>query len=635
MASPFRKIYPATGDGLVFLDGGLNSKFPVSTILDNESPDCLNVTFENGAVETRQGTTRVNTATLASLAFDALYTRSDNGGSQTMIAFIDGNVFDLQGTSFITIGSAQSVYSSGTRFGAAEYENHIFVGNGSIIPYKYNGTDWTRHGIYPTTETMTAATNSNGVLTGDYQYKLSNVNTNLVESDVGPVNATFTAASEEISVTSIPVAAQSFGVDTRRLYRTEAGGTEFRLLTIIGDNTTTSFVDNIADGSLGATAPTDNAVPAKYSVVKYHQDRLFINDPTNLNNIWYSELTNPYVFKTTNFLTIGDNSLDIVKSLEVYENGVLVFGNRSITLIYMPDTTDSNWVKVVLKSNYGCNSPYGIVKIKNDVIFPATEEGEFVGFARISGGSVQPSATLLTVQTTGSKVLTDKLQDQMMSVQRGFLGNISGYVYQERAYLTVTYGTAQTTNNRIYVIDASISNLSREQEYTWVPWTGLNATQFTQLDGNLYYADSVNTSFVYKMIDGTYNDDSAAIDSTVLTKEFPGFKGDENFNKDFRYLRMLVDKAGDFEMSVFTIKDSDKGSGDLIQVDLNPGGSLWSTMKWGSDVWGGGNNQEDMKVFLGAARGQRIQFKFTNQNVADQRFKVHWIKFAYNLKGFR
>ena len=81
--------------------------------------------------------------------------------------------------------------------------------------------------------------------------------------------------------------------------------------------------------------------------------------------------------------------------------------------------------------------------------------------------------------------------------------------------------------------------------------------------------------------------------------------------------------------------DSDTGDGNVEQVDLNPGGSLWGTMTWGLDSWGGGPAQRDVKVFLGSDRGERIQFRFSNQNTVNQRFKSHGLRFFFNRKGSR
>lgn len=46
------------------------------------------------------------------------------------------------------------------------------------------------------------------------------------------------------------------GVTGRKVYRNTGPGTALKLLTTISDNTTRSYVDSMADGSLGATAPT-------------------------------------------------------------------------------------------------------------------------------------------------------------------------------------------------------------------------------------------------------------------------------------------------------------------------------------------------------------------------------------------
>jgi hypothetical protein len=631
--SEFRRIYPKTGR--ILLDGGKNSKFERSIIEDNESPDCANVIFTNGAVETREGAQKLNTTAIGSFVFDGLYTRRTNSGSETMVAFAGGSAWQLAGTTFSTLSSAQSVFTVGARVAAAQYENHMFIGNGGVIPYKYNGTDFTRHGVYPPTTTHSVATGAAGNPNGAYQYKITYVNSQSVESDVGPVNATITVASTKVELTGIPVAPQSWGVSSRYIYRTADGGTSFKRVTELADNTTTTYSDDTADASLGTTAPTDNGVPPKYSTIVYHQNRLFMNDPANPNMVWYSGLGEPYTVASTNFISIGDATSDLVKALSVYDNSILVKCEKSEWLIYMPDTDSSNWNVVRVKSPYGSKSPFCLLDYNNRQIYAAVENGKFVGFAAIAGDSVEPSATLLTVSTAGSLLKSDRIEPDMFLVQETYLGNISGIIYQNRAYIAVTHGSGTTTNNRIWVMDFSISNLSKNQKESWVPWTGLSAAQFTIYDGDLYYGSSTANGFVYQLESGEYNDDGSAINSYFWTKEFSGYPNEVNYHKDFRYANILVEKPGAYYMNVTYRVDSDAGDGDTETIDLTPGGSLWGVMEWGTDSWGGGVDQEDVRFDLGTARGKRIQFKFSNQNAADQRFKVHGLNYAYNLKGLR
>ena len=220
----------------------------------------------------------LNTASVGTFACDGLFTRHSNTGAESMVAWFNGTLYANDVATFVTVPSGQSIFTAGQRVGGAEYENYLFMGNGGSIPMKYKDNELTRHGIYPPTTTMTVATAATGsALTGQYQYKVSYVNSNLVESDVYGTTPTFTAASENIALTSIPVAPQSFGVDSRRLYRTENSGTVFYRLATLSDNTTTTYEDAILDIDLGVAAPSDNGVPPNYKSIVYHSSRMFVH----------------------------------------------------------------------------------------------------------------------------------------------------------------------------------------------------------------------------------------------------------------------------------------------------------------------------------------------------------------------
>lgn len=633
----FKRQYPL--EGRIEFDGGLDTKFEVSLLPDNESPDCANVIFSNGAVATRQGSIKLNTAAVSAQTFNGLYTRrAHDGVSETMVAWAGTDMFTLNTTTFVTVPSAQSIFQVGSRIGAAQYQNYMFIGQSGTTSYKWDGTYFTRHGVYAPTTTAAVASNGVGVLTasGQYQYKVTYMNSALVESDIGPVSSTFiiSTTSGQNTVSNIPTAAVSFGVARRRLYRNANGGTTFKLVTTLADNTTTTYNDNVPDTSLGANAPTDNGVPPTYSVILYHANRLFMNDTANPNYVWYSDLNTPYTVASTNFRLMGDNTGDLVKGFGIYENSLMVYCELSTWMIYMPSPTDTDWVDARVKSPFGSKSPHCILSYNNKQLSPAVQNTKFVGFGAIIGNVIDPTAAQLTAFTAGSELKSDRIEPDMFNVQTGYLGNISGIVYKNKAYLSAPYGTSQTTNNRIYVFDFSISNLKKKQEASWVPWTGLAAEQFTIYAGNLYFCSSTS-GFVYRLEGGTYSDDGSAINSYFWTKEFSGEKGEFTLFKDWRYAQLLIDLAGSYYMNITYKVDSDAGSGNTQQLNLNPGSSLWGTMVWGRDTWGGGSNQSDVRLYFGSARGKRIQLKFDNQNTANQRFKVHGLNLFYNLKGPR
>ncbi len=627
-----KRIYPP--EGRTVFDGGLNNKFERSIILDNESPDCANVVFSNGSVATREGIQKLNTTAVGSFVGDGLYTRRTSTGAESMVGFWGGTAWVLNTSTFVTISSAQSVFTAGVRVATAQYQDYMFVGNGGVTPYKYNGA-FTRHGVPAPTTTMTVASNAAGPLTGDYQYQVTYVNSQLVEGNISPTTTTFTAAAATLRVSAIPTAPQSHGVNQRRLYRTTAGGTTFKRVAVINDNTTTQYDDIIADSALGANAPTDNGEPPVYSSIVYHQNRLFCNDASNPNFVWYSNINEPFTFSALNFRRIGDDTGDLVKGLSVYNNSIVVYCEKSIYFIVMPDADPNNWQDVKVKSQYGSKSLFGTFDFNNKQMFPAMQNDKFVGFSQLNGNAVQQDATFLTVATAGSEVTSERIEPDMFQVQDSMSPSISSIVFQNKAYITLPFGSGATRNNRVYIFDFSVSNISKKQEASWVPWTNLNFSQFTIYGGNLYGQSSIADGFVHKLNTGVYNDNGVAIDSYFWTKEFVGYKQDVNNHKDFRECNLLVDLSGDWFMNLLYRVDSDSGVGNAIQIDLDPGGSLWGTMVWGSDLWGGGQAQRKLKEYLGTASGNRIQFRFDNQNVVNQRFKVHWANYSYNLKGVR
>jgi hypothetical protein len=634
----YRRIYPDQ-ESIIF-DGGLDNKFPKALLPDNESPDCANVVFYNGAVETRDGAVKLNTAAAGTNPFDGLYTRRDNSGAETMCAFINGHMKTLGTTTFITVPSAQSVFTIGSRVAADTAENYLFIGNGGAGPYKWDGTNFTQHGVPAPTQTMTVASNGAGSLTSGLQvmYKYTYINSAAVEGDVSPaVTFVVNSSGGQNTLSNIGVAPISAGVAKRRIYRTVGSGVAFLKLTDISDNTTTTFNDNVPDGSLGVAAPTDNGVPPKYSAILYHRNILFVNDPANPNYVWYSNVGNPYTFPSTNFFKVGDKTSDLVKGFAAYDNHLVVFCENSTWINYMPDpATPSGWRQLRTNSSYGSKSPFSFVSYNNKILFPATQNKKFVGFAALSGLSADPTSTLLTVTSAGSELQSDRIEPDMFNVQESSLTNISSIVYKTRAYISLTYGSGATANNRIYCFDFSTNNIKKSQKVSWVPFTGLSAQQFTIYSGKLYFASSSSNGFVYQM-DGTgvYSDDGVAINSYYWTKEFPGFGEDTNFHKDFRYTNILLDNSGAYFMNIGYRADSDSGSGQSQQISVNPGGSLWGTMVWGRDTWGGGSSQAEVRVYVSPARGKRIQFMFSNQNTAGQKFKVYRMNFLYNIRGYR
>lgn len=625
--------------GMENFDGGLNSKYEPAIIADNEAQDCKNVVFDDlGGVQTREGFTVLNTGLVTSNPCDGMFTARWNNGNQSMIAAFGTDLFVLSGTTFVTMGSAQGNYATGTHKNFAMYQNVVFIGNGAAPAYKYDEGVYTRHGVeVPSLVADGNANSAGGNLIGDYHYKLAYVNTQVVAGDLSTGTATLvaTASGESILLTGIAVAPQSFGVDTKQLYRTIAGsgisGEYFFIASMAA--TATTFTDNVASASAGATANTDAGKPPPYEFAITHQERLFCNDSQNPQFMWYSDLAEPFTFQATNFIKIADGDGETIVGYGVQGNSVIVFKEASVWLIYMPDTNPANWIRIRSDAKYGGASHRSIVSYERQLMYLGQHQAKVSGFYAFKGDTTQPDATALRATQMFGDAKSDRIEPDTFLFQDSFKQNTAAIAFDNKLWFAVTHGSSQTTNNRIYHFDFVRRGKDRRLG-SWVPFTGINAAVFTVFESKLYFATSDATGFVYELQDGTYTDNGAAIDSFFETKDFDGGTAFRHYDKDFRQANFTVETLGDWDMRFSYRIDSDSGDGDGEDFNLDPGSTLWNTGLWGLDTWGGGQTRKDVRVDLHGS-GKRVAFKFSNKNVAASGFKIVRGNIYYNRRGLR
>lgn len=103
-----------------------------------------------------------------------------------------------------------------------------------------------------------AAAAGAGMGTGAYRYAITFVNAFGETSAGTEATVTTTGGNNQVSLTAIPTGGST--VTARKVYRTLVGGGTgtTRFVATIADNTTTTYADSTADGSLGAAVPTVN-----------------------------------------------------------------------------------------------------------------------------------------------------------------------------------------------------------------------------------------------------------------------------------------------------------------------------------------------------------------------------------------
>ncbi len=110
----------------------------------------------------------------------------------------------------------------------------------------------------PTAPTVALIVAAGNVTAGAHRYLITSVTAD-GETEAGAVSSAVTtilATHGQVAISAIPIGGSA--VTSRKIYRTAAGGTTYLLLATLANNTATTYTDNIADGSLGAQAPTTN-----------------------------------------------------------------------------------------------------------------------------------------------------------------------------------------------------------------------------------------------------------------------------------------------------------------------------------------------------------------------------------------
>ena len=142
-------------------------------------------------------------------------------------------------------------------FDLSVYNEHLLMTNGVDVPQLFRGLRFLQP---PAALIVGNADNGAGNLDNDiYSYKFTFVNSS-GETTGSPVSNEVDVADNsldgQVKVNFLPIGPSE--IVSRKIYRTEGGGSTYKLLTTISDNTTIDFIDNISDDDLGVTIPSEN-----------------------------------------------------------------------------------------------------------------------------------------------------------------------------------------------------------------------------------------------------------------------------------------------------------------------------------------------------------------------------------------
>lgn len=446
---------PAQGAVFVFDDfsKGLNSHISEYSLSPNQSAELRNlrVNYEYGNLAKRDP--RIQYVDAGSSEITGLHRYYVSDGSEYTIIANSTNIEYTQGSSTTNL---KTDLNDGLRTSFVTYNDNVIATNGTDQPIKWDGS-------------TAAASDTDGARTSDnlmaevgapfaeldtgtdldasswYQYKVmfyDGTNTYYSTAVSNPIQTG--SSVYNIALTDIPLGDST--ITERYIYRTEGQSTKadlasanYKLVDTISDNSTTTYSDSTADGSL--TTAWDES--GKYDVTpptgKYcliHQQRLFIaGNSTYGSRVYWSDEFNPDFFSRLDYERIRPNDGDEITFIANLLNILVIGKNNTIQKLYTDTASESDWYPSNPFSYIGCIAPYSVATSPIGVIYYGRN-----GIYRFTGQR--------------SQLISDAVTEQINDVSQIALDDVFGYYYDNKYYLAYrSTDSGASINNRVLIYD--------------------------------------------------------------------------------------------------------------------------------------------------------------------------------------
>lgn len=314
-------------------------------------------------------------------------------------------------------------------------------GDGYNQPIKTDGTKATYLGTCFCEDAGSGA-GPNGL----YKYKVSFYTTSY-EVLFNVVSNSVTVTDNDINLSMIPIGPDTYLGETvtgRKVYRTEASGSTYKLLTngTIANNTATTLTDSDADAALGGAYPAGTATwtPPKGKLCLIHKNRLFIaNNPNNPSRIYYSKDGSHDLFETdTDYFDIRANDGDEITFIKNLLGILRVGKTNSIQSLYTNgDDPSTDWEISDPFSTIGCDAMYSAINTPIGIMYLSRSKSGLYVFN--GQASILKSEQVIPI-----------IEDISPSNLNSVWGEYNNNVYY-MAYPSNAVGGA--TNNRVLVYD--------------------------------------------------------------------------------------------------------------------------------------------------------------------------------------
>lgn len=297
---------------------------------------------QSGANQIR-GFSNVPSVGLSSPVTLAVKHQSAAGVKTTLVA--EGtDLYTHDGTTATSVKSGlTSAFSNLFRHAQFAFNKLMTNGVDAILEYSGGATAYEVGNPAPNQSATTATEGGGGVIDqGTYYYQITFVNDSDIdnESNADPLGGIGEAneiqvvlgfGNHEVDLASIPTGSANNNCTDRRIYRTQKGGTVFFLVGSIGNNTDTTFVDNVDDADLTLTSspPTDHlsALVAAHDIAVFFGHTFTVGIGADQNKLYWSIQSQPDLRGSLNVKVFNSD----IRMIQVFEDFLYIWEENGIT----------------------------------------------------------------------------------------------------------------------------------------------------------------------------------------------------------------------------------------------------------------------------------------------------------------
>lgn len=519
--------------------------------------------------------------------------------------------------------------TDGARWSFATFKDKTIMVNGADANQKYDGHTLT------TANTDGARTAS--ILTADlgapfaeldtgtdldasswYQYRMAHYDGTNYYYSTARSNPILTGAGVyNIALTDVPLGPA--GTTTRYIYRTDGNAsraaveadTTLNLVGTISDNSTTTFADTTADGSVdvpiwSTVAAGSNVTPPVGKFIIIHKERVFLgNRPSFTSDIYWSYPFRKDIFNTgTKFQPIREDDGDEITCLMNQSGVVVICKTNTIMKLITLSSDNTQWQVLGPYSEVGCQAPYSASNTPKGIAYVAKD-----GIWIFDGSTSQII----------SDIVTKSVSDMLWTSRADIVGKYYKNEYQV-AYTSIESGAS--VNDRVLVFDMQrdayeIDDKSINIFHVFGSGTdeGTLYSGSSGTDGSiLAHTETVGT-LIYKtktdFENGTYDDTdvSGEEQDPVLTISWnKAFDDAEFVGKGFDHV--------DYATSTFARPDTD-GTWTSPVVEINATGL--DKLYWNEDLGSAGDITFAIRLAAtsGAVSGESYSSEFSDPSGSD------------------